>query len=171
MKKKLLMTFALVAIFLCLAVSDTFAANNVGSDMVNGVRSFVGGAENTIQNIGEGAMNGIRGGMNTVENGAQNAANGVRNGMNDMMNHDNNNDNANNTQNADNTTDQNGNTTDYTATRTGADAGNDMLASIPNSVWTWLILGIVTALIVALVVYFGRQNANITYRGHDDDDK
>ncbi|MBR1802381.1 MAG: hypothetical protein IJ777_00150 [Clostridia bacterium] len=158
MKNKLFIVATLMIAFLFFAVSYTFAANNVGSDMVNGVRNFVGGAENTIENIGSDAAKSIRNGMNTLQNGAENTTNAVRNGVNN---------------NSDNMARNANNNTGYTATRTTADTtGNNIFANIPNTVWSWLVVGIVGVLIVSLVMYYAKQNNNVTtYHGHNDDNE
>lgn len=166
MKKKFLIVATLLAIFLFFAVPYTFAANNVGSDAVNGIRNFVGGAENVVENVGSGVANGIRSGMNTLEGGAQNVTNGMTNGINGM----------NNNQGAITNTNNNGyNTTRTTATtRTTGDttnAGTGIFGNVSNSVWTWLIVGIVAIVIVALVMYYAKQNTNVTtYQGRNDND-
>ena len=53
---------------------------------------------------------------------------------------------------------------DYTATRTATT--NDNLFGMSNTAWTWLILGIVGIVIVALVWYYGAQ---YEHRNYDND--
>lgn len=164
MKKKFLIVTTLLVAFLFFAVSYTFAANNAGSDAVNGIRNFVGGAENVVENVGTGAVNGIRSGINTLEGGAQNTTNGMTNGVNGM----------NNNMRTTTTTNNNGyNATRTTATRTTGttNAGTGIFGNVSNSVWTWMIVGIVGIIIIALVMYYAKQNTNVTtYQGRNDND-
>ena len=169
MTNKILIVTTLLVAFLFFATSYTFAANNMGSDMVNGVRNVVGGAENAIEDAGRGIVNGVRSGTNTVENGAENATNGMRNGMDNMTNDTNTNgDTTNNTDtNATTGNMDNG----YTATRTTGDTtGTGLFGNISESVWTWLIVGVAGIAIVSLVMFYGKQHSVTTYRNDDDEE-
>lgn len=150
MKKKLFITAILLTIFTFAFISNVFA--NTGMDnAVNGIRNFVGGAENVMEDAGKGVVNGVKDGANAVGNGARDVANGIDNGMNRD----------------DRTAGNNGG---YTATRTSADTGaTGLFGNVSNDVWTWMVLAIVGIIIVALVMYYAKQN-NITTYNHDDND-
>ena len=154
MKKKLFITAIILAIFTFAFIPNVFA--NTGMDnAVNGIRNFVGGAENVVEDAGKGAVNGIKDGVNAIGNGARDVTNGIDNGM----NRDN--------RTSGITTDNNGG---YTATRTSADTGaTGLFGNVSNDVWTWMVLAIVGIIIVALVMYYAKQN-NITTYNHDDND-
>lgn len=148
MKKKLFVSAILLAIFSFCSITFSFAANNGVNNAVNGIRNFVGGTENVIEDAGKGAANGIKDGMNTIGNGTKDITNGVENGMRDNRN----------------------NNGGYTATRTNADTGAAGMFGISN-VGTWVVLAIVGIVIVALVMYYAKQNNVITYNHNDNDDE
>ena len=60
-----------------ISISYSFAAGF--NNAVDGVRNFVGGAENVVENVGNNVAGGIKNGMNTIGNGANNATNATRN--------------------------------------------------------------------------------------------
>ena len=153
MKKKLFITAIVLAIFTFAFIPNAFA--NTGMDnAVNGIRNFVGGTENVMENAGKGVVNGVKDGVNAVGNGARDVANGIDNGM----NRDN------------RISDMTPNNGGYTATRTSADTGaTGLFANVSNNIWTWMVLAIVGIIIVALVMYYAKQN-NITTYNHDDND-
>ena len=153
MKKKLFITAILLAIFTFAFLPNAFA--NTGMDnAVNGIRNFVGGTENVMEDAGKGVVNGVKDGVNAVGNGARDVANGIDNGM----NRDNR---------ANDMTPNNGG---YTATRTSTDTGaTGLFGNVSNDIWTWMVLAIVGIVIVALVMYYAKQN-NITTYHHDDND-
>lgn len=153
MKKKLFITAIVLAIFTFAFIPNAFA--NTGMDnAVNGIRNFVGGTENVMENAGKGVVNGVKDGVNAVGNGARDVANGIDNGM----NRDN------------RTSDMTPNNGGYTATRTSADTGaTGLFGNVSNDIWTWMVLAIVGIIIVALVMYYAKQN-NITTYNHDDND-
>ncbi len=154
MKKKLIISTILLTIISLLTFSYSFAANNSMSNAADSVRNFVGGAENAIEDAGKDAANGIRSGINAVGDGARNLTSDAQNGMSGM--------------NQDDGTTGTGN---YTATRTGSDAdGAGLLTGVSNNVWTWLVIAIVGIIIVALVMFYAKQNTNVTTYYNDDDD-
>ncbi len=154
MKKKLIISTILLTIISLLTFSYTFAANNGMENAANDVRNFVGGAENAIEDAGKDAANGIRSGINAIGDGAKNLTNDTQNGMSGM----------------DEGTGTTG-TGDYTATRTGSDTdGAGLLTGVSNNVWTWLVIAIVGIVIVALVMFYAKQNTNVTTYYNDDDD-
>ncbi len=147
MKKKLFVSAILFAIFSLCLISFSFAANNGVDNAVNGIRNFVGGTENVIEDAGKDAANGIRGGINDIGNGANELTGDMGNGM---MGESGNN--------------------GYTATRTSTDAGVAGIFGL-NNVGTWIVLAIVGIVIVALVMYYAKQNNTITYNHNDVDDE
>lgn len=158
MKKKFFVTAILLAIFSLALITCSFAENGMDG-AVNGVRNFVGGAENVVEDAGKDAANGIRSGLNAIGEGANNVANGM-----DENNRGSNNDGM--------MANDNMGTNGYTATRTSTDAGTGagLFGATSNTVWTWLIIAIVGIVIAALIIYYVRQNANVTTYNHDDDD-
>lgn len=158
MKKKFLIVATLLVIFSFFTFSYTFAANNTMDNAVNGVRNFVGGTENVIEDASRNAANGIRSGINSIDNSMQDANN-------DMMD----NGNATTGSGTPNATNEN---TNYTATRTGTDTtgATGLFGNVSNSVWSWLILAIVGIIIVALVLFYANQNRNVTTYHNDDNE-
>lgn len=153
MKKKLFIAAILLSIFTFAFIPNVFA--NTGMDnAVNGIRNFVGGAENVVEDAGKGVVDGVKDGVNAVGNGARDVVNGIDNGM----NRDN------------RTTGVTMNNGGYTATRTSADTGaTGLFGNVSNDIWTWMVLAIVGIIIVALVMYYAKQN-NMTTYDHDDND-
>lgn len=152
MKKKLFITAIMLAVFSFGLFSCTLAATNM-DNAVNGVRNFVGGTENVVEDAGKGVVNGVRDGMNAIGDGARNVTNGMENTM------DNNRDG------------RDMGTTGYTATRTSADTGAAGILGNTN-LWTWMIIAIVGIIIVALVMYYAKQNNMTTYNpNHHDNDE
>ena len=140
MKKKLYITLFTVLAILTFSFSYTFAANNIA--VVDGIRNVVGGAENVMENAGNGIVSGVRNvtsaGQNTMENATGDMGNRTMGGM---------------------TTDNN----DYTATRTttrAATTTNATFLGMSSTMWTWLIMGIVGVAIIALVWMYAKQNEN-----------
>lgn len=147
MKKKSLLFFVTLILFLSIAVSS-FAMNN----MANGVKNVVGGTENMIENVGNNISNGVKNGVNTVSHGAQNLATDVKNGMQ-------------NTGNAlvSGTTNNN----NYSATRTNT--GDITIAGMTTNTWSWIIIGITAAAIVILIwSYVKQKNYNDIYIDSDE---
>lgn len=149
MKKKFLLFFVSMIVFLSVAISS-FAMNN----MADGVRNMVGGTENMIENAGNNISSGIKSGLNTVEHGTENVVTNVKDGMQDMgntmvgatMNNNNNN---------------------YTATRTSSD--EIKIAGMTSNTWSWLIIGITGAAIIILVwSYIKQKNQNDIYIDSDE---
>lgn len=139
MNKKVFLTTLLILLFVISMFTYSFAANSTASD----VRNTVMDAGNTIGDT-------IMAGKNTVVDGTKNLVNGTANLGKSTMNTEG------NTEGSMPTT---GNS-DYTATRTATDAGN--LGMTTNG-WTWLILGIVGIVIIALVWYYGAQYEHKNY--------
>lgn len=137
MKKKTLITIVTIIVALFFSISYSFAANEVG-DAVEGIRNFVGGAENVLEDTASGIGNGIRDGISATENTADNITSGAM------------------------TTDNNNGGGDYTATRTTAttrSAGdNGSFLGMGATAWGWLIMAIVGIITVALVWYYGKEH-------------
>ena len=148
MKKRFLFTLVVTILFLSIAISS-FAMGNIAND----VRNFVGGTENTIENVGDNVAGGIKNGFNTVEHGAENVASDMKSGAqkvgNSVMGMTTNNNNG-----------------GYTATRT---SGNAAIAGMSTNTWTWIIVGITAAAIVILVwSYTKKTNKNDIYIDSDE---
>ncbi len=147
MKKKFLVFFVATILFLSVALS-AYAMDNV----TNGVRNFVGGTENVVENAGNGIANGIKSGLNTVSGGTQNIVSDVKNGM----------ENAGNSMVSTTDTNNNG----YTATRTATD--DVKIAGMTTNAWSWIIIGITAAAIILLVwSYIKQKNRDDIYIDSD----
>ena len=142
MKKKLLFVFVATLLMLSVAISS-FAMNN----MADGVRNFVGGTENVIEDAGKGLANGVKSGLNTVGEGTQNVMSGAGNAMK----------NTGNTM-AGMMTGNDNNNNGYTAARTSTD--NVTVAGMSANTWSWIIIGIAAAAIIALIWSYMRQKNN-----------
>ena len=143
----------ITGVVLALAIIFTFTvcfAEDGNTGFVNGVRNVMGGAENAMNNAAQGIGNAAQNAGNAIKNGAGAIGNGIQGAEGD--NDDNNANNDNN---------DNGN---YTATRTSAD--NTMLG-MNSTAWTWIILGIAAAGIIAIVWYYSSQ---ITSHNNRDDE-
>jgi len=146
MKKKLYITLFTLLAILTFSFSYTFAANNIA--VVDGIRNVVGGAENAMEDAGNGIVSGIRNvtsaGQNTMENVTH-----------DMGNENNN---TRNTNMGGMTTDNNDYTATRTTTRMATDTTDGTFLGMNSTVWTWLIMAIVGIAIVALVWMYAKQN-------------
>ena len=145
MYKKLLISLGIL-----LSIVFTFtlcSANNGLQDAANVVRDVVGGAENAIENGVKDISNASKNATGAMENAANNTTNAMTNNGNNNNTHKDTNNNTMRT-----TTNNNGN---YTATRTATNQATFM--GMNATAWTWLILGIATIAIVALVWYYSMQ--------------
>ncbi len=137
MKKKTCIAIVTTLAFLLFGVSS-FANNDMATDAVEGVRNFVGGAENVVEDAASGIAGGIRQGISDLEDGAENSTtdNTMRGGM---------------------TTDTNNN--GYTATRTATTGtGENTFLGMGRTAWTLFILAAVGIITVGLVWYYGKQD-------------
>ena len=143
MKRKILFATIISCIILLFSVSYTFA--NTGLDNVtNGIRNFVGGTENALEDAGSAITGTVRNGMNTLGNGAQNVTNDVAGAMTDDNNNDNNG--------------------DYNATQTATTrAINTDTTGTYNNMWTWVIVGITAVGIGVLIWSYMTQKRNNSY--------
>lgn len=141
MKKKLYITLFILLAILTFSFSYTFAANNIA--VVDGIRNVVGGAENVMENAGNGIVSGVRNvtsaGQNTMENATGDMGNRTMGGM---------------------TTDNNDYTATRTTTRMATDTNTGTFLGMNSTMWTWLIMGIVGVAIIALVWMYAKQNEN-----------
>lgn len=128
MKKLALFSTILLVLALGFSFSPILAANN---DM-----GIVG---NAIGNAAEGAKNVVEGAITGTENIVEKGANSVKNTADDMMNV------------------SDSNTKNYTAMKTST-GGQTTIAGMTATTWTWIIVAILGALIIALVYYYANQN-------------
>lgn len=145
MSKKIFLTLLLVSL-LILNISFSFASTGVG---------------NTIKDAGNIAGKAVSGATGAVVDGAKDLTKGAGNVMNNMSNAngDKEDDATNTSATIDGMFDNNNG--DYTATRTATN--NNNLLGMSDTTWTWLILGIVGAVIVALVWYYSAQYQHRNY--------
>ncbi len=147
MKKKLsivflLLTFLLVSSVYCYAMDTNFETEMQESANKTG---------ETMQNAGNGIRNATEGIGNMAEdvgNSMVNAAEKVGNGIKEFFNGDDSNSTTGNT---------------YNATRTSADVTGGE-ASMANTAWIWLILGVTGIIIIALTWYYVSQDTNYNSR-------
>ena len=145
MHKKLLLG-AILSIALLFVCNFCFAAENNENpmhDAANSVRNVVGGAENAIENGAKDISNATKDATNSMEHAGNNLGQDAKNTMNTVTDN--------------NTRTSNGN--NYTATRTSTN-GETTLFGMNSTAWIWLVLGIATIAIVALVWYYSKQNVN-----------
>lgn len=145
MTKKIFFTFLLISL-LFFSISYSFATTNVGNDLMS---------------AGKNVGNAVKGTADAAIDGARDLTNGASNMMNDMTNAngDKESDATNTLATTDGIFDNAGR--DYTAMRTSTTDNN--LLGMSEMAWTWLILGIVGAVIVALVWYYGAQYEHRNY--------
>lgn len=147
MKKKFLISTALLIAVFALSASYSFAtsnmvntvengAKNIASDVGGAISSGVGATKNTLENAG-----------NMISNGAQNVTSGATGTT------------ARTTTNATNT---------YTATKTST--ANVKVAGMTATGWAWLIVGILGVAIVALVWFYGRQHETESYSSNNNNE-
>ena len=136
MKNKILIStlmLLLCAAFLC---SYSFATTNM-----------LQSAGNTIGNVAGQAGNSLVNGTRTLTNGAANLGNDMMTEMDRMTD--------------DATTTYDTTNDDYTAQRTAT--ANTGLFGMSDTMSTWLILGVVGAIIVGLIWYYGAQYEHREY--------
>ena len=136
MKNKILFStllFSLCIVFLC---SYSFATN-----MMQSARNTVMNVGNTIGNVAGQAGNSLVNGTRTLTNGAKNLGDSMMGGI-DEMTYDTAND-------------------DYTAQRTAT--ANTGLFGMSDTMSTWLIMGIVGAVIIGLIWYYSAQYEHRNY--------
>lgn len=112
-------------------------ANDMANDAVEGVRNVVGGAENAVEDAAKDVTNAAKDTTNSVENKMENITNNRVTSS----------------------------TSTYNATRTNAEGST--LMGMNATMWTWLIIGIATIAIVALVWYYSMQMRSSNYDDKD----
>lgn len=154
MKNKILISTLMLFVLVTVTCSYSYATNMMNS------------AGNAMMNVGNTIENAATATKDTIVNGTQNLVNGVSNIGNDTMNGVN--DMGNDAMNGiDNMTDSTAAAQsmdvndDYTAQRTATP--NTGLFGMTNNTSTWLILGIVGAIIIGLVWYYGAQYEQKNY--------
>ena len=131
-----------LAIVLSILIAAIFSfsvcfANDMANDAVEGVRNVVGGAENAVENAAKDVTNAAKAATNSVENKMEN----ITNNRVTLS------------------------TSTYNATRTNAEGST--LMGMNATMWTWLIIGIATIAIVALVWYYSMQMRSSNYDDKD----
>ena len=162
MKKSI---FIISFIILSLFFSCSFVfAENAGEQVVNGIRDTVGGVENAAEDATNNAGGAIKNGANAVKDTTENAANDVKNTAENMGDDvkesgENMGNNIQNTMN-DNTDENNQGNDSYTATRTAAEnsANTSNSGWMNRDMWTWIVVGIITIVIIALIWYYVSRN-------------
>ena len=105
--------------------------DDIGDNMQEGTENLKNGIQDTAENIG----NGIQGTAQNIGNGIQNAGNIVMDGM------------------------SNDNNSDYTAIRTANEGyGDNNILGMNPMVFTWVVMGIVGAVIIWLIWMYAKQN-------------
>ena len=145
--KKITLIGTITILAILLFGISSFAANNMATDAVNGVRNIVGGAENVVEDAAKGVTGTVREGVSGVENTA-------RNTMGSM------------------TTDRNNggyDATRTTTTRMATNIGNNAtFFGMGATAWTWFIMSIVAIVTIALVWYYGKER-ELNYNNNNDD--
>lgn len=130
--------FTLIAITTIFSVLifgiSSFAANNIASDAMQGMRNVVGGAENAVGGAISGVTNGIRNGVNGVENATKNTGNKIAGTTNDGYN------------------------AARTATTRAVTNTSGRFLGMSATAWGWFIMAIVGIITVALVWYYGKEH-------------
>ena len=153
-------------IILSLLFSSSFVfAENAGNQVVDGIRNTVGGVENAAQDAANGVGGAVKNGANMIKDGAQNVGNGMSNATQDMGNSVNNG--VNNAgDEIKNSADKTGNTMRnmgdgaFNATRTATEdnTNNGSQGWMNRDMWTWIIVGIITIAIIALIWFYASKN-------------
>ena len=155
MQKKLFAIFAIM-ITIVFSFSVCFASDML-TDATNAVRDTVTNAGNAIEDTMQNAGNTVQGAMNTSGDTMQDSMDRTEN---TMENAEHKIEETGNTLEKDikNTTSgvTNSNNDGYTAARTATN-GNATFMGMSSTAWTWLILGIATIAIIAVVWYYSTQ--------------
>lgn len=138
MNKKILITlFSIFTFIFAISFSSIILATD-GNNLANN-------AGNAVKDLGNGASQAVKDTGDNVGNAVSNVGNDIGAMGNDVR------------KKVENTGNMITNTNDYEATRTAANVNNQAT----NNVWTWVILAIIVAIIIALVWYYSAQNNNI----------
>lgn len=152
MYKKIIISTCILAISILLSFNLSLAndATNMLENTANGIRNVVGGAENTVENAASGISNTVQNMTEGVEDKANSLTNSFKNATNSTKD-----------------TNNNMNNEGYVATRTSTDSGTATFMGMSATMWTWLIIGIATIAIVALVWYYSSQLKASRYDDRD----
>ena len=151
MRKRILLISIVALLFISIAIPSSAMEN-----VANGIRNFVGGTENVIENAGNNISNGVRNGFNTLGQGTENVVTDVRDGM----------ENAGNTM-MGTMTDNNDRNDGYTATRTTTD--DVTLAGMSTNTWTWIVVALsIVAIGILIWSYMKQRNKNDIYIDSND---
>jgi len=134
MKKAFLISGVFLALTFLFSFSKVLATDGDLNTAGQAIKNVTEGAANTVENAVSDAGNAIGNGAATIKNTTENVMNSGR------------------------TATTNNNT--YNATRTSTTQGTFM--GMDATAWTWLIVGILGALIVGLVWYYGKEHSPIT---------
>ena len=148
MKNKFLISTLLLLVSATVLCSYSLAAN----DSMNSAGNALMDAGNSIGNAAVHTKDAIVDGIQDLSNDAANLGSDAMNGMENIT------DDAATTFDDNNNIDNND---DYTAQRTAAP--NNGLFGMSDTMTTWVILGIVGAIIVGLVWYYGKQFEHKNY--------
>ena len=140
MKNKILISTLMLLLCVAFLCSYSFATTN----MLQSAGNTVMNAGNAIGNAAGYAGNSLVNGTRSLTNGAANLGSDMMDGMTDTTR-----------------TTTGAGTTDYTATRTATT--NTGLFGMSDTMSTWLILGVVGAIIVGLIWYYGAQYEHREY--------
>ena len=143
MNKKIFFTLLLTLLFIITVCSCSFANTNAGNKLMNAGKSVGNAVGDTAGAIVDGAKDLTRGASNMITNAKGDIENDATNTLATTdgifgMDDDN-----------------------YTATRTST--ANNNLLGMSDTTWTWMILGIVGAIIIALVWYYSSQYEHRNY--------
>lgn len=157
--KKLTIIALITALAVLLFGISSFAANNIASDAVNGVRNVVGGAENVIGGAAGSITNGIRNGVSDVDNSTDNT-------MGTMNNNRNTTGNTMGTMTTDTNNNGGYNATRTATTRMATTGATGTFLGMGATAWGWLIMAIVGIVTVALVWFYGKER-ELNYNNND----
>ena len=168
MKARTILAIVL-SIALILFASTCFATDNTEQDAMSVVQNVMENAGDGVKNVVNGTGNVVGGAVTGIGRGIGNMGNSINEGMQNMENTT-----ENTTENTENMggmiNDTNG---DYTAQRTattrdGTGATTGTFFGMNATAWTWVIMGIVGASIIALVWFYGKQREDGYNTKHDD---
>ena len=150
MYRKILLTFCIFSLLIISLCTYSIAA----TEGTNKVKNAVMNTGNMIGNTAASAANGVMNMTEDMVNGAATLGNDAVNGVENMG------------QGAENAVGYTANTlengdSNYDATRTATTTNN--LFGLSNNAWTWIIFGIIGAMIVSLVWYYGAQYEHKNY--------
>ena len=145
MKQKTLLS---IIVFVSIILVCTFS---YAAEAMNSVKDSLGTMGNAAGNIIGTTAGSIKNGVNSLANGAKNVAE-------DITRTD-----SNNFNNYENDSMLNMQESNYSAIRTATSANTNNLLGLSSNAWLWIIMGVVGAIIVALVWYYGSQFENQSY--------